>query len=83
MEEMSKSGIDTRPFFHPLSSLDAYKDLPAAKKAWEKNVVAYSVTPHGINLPSGAQLDRQTVEFVCEKLVEAVQTLKNKMQGKV
>ncbi len=59
-------GIDTRPFFHPLSSLPAYTARPEAARARERNVVARSIAGRGINLPSSALLTRGQVAEVAE-----------------
>ena len=66
MESLSKQGIDSRPFFHPLSSLHAYEKNSQAIKARDENKVAYDVSSRGINLPSGFQLDEETVKYVCD-----------------
>ena len=67
-ERLAQRGIDTRPFFHPLSSLPAYEALPAAKEARERNRVAYALSPYALNLPSGLNLDRELVREVCSAL---------------
>jgi len=62
------SGIDTRPFFHPLSSLPAYAGLSGVENARRENVVSYSIAPYGVNLPSGLNLTPDLVDRVCESL---------------
>jgi perosamine synthetase len=64
-EQLSESSIDSRPFFHPLSSIPAYANLPQAQEARARNRVSYEVGPYGINLPSGLNLTRENVEYVC------------------
>jgi perosamine synthetase len=56
---LGERGIDSRPFFYPLSSLPAY-----AAKA--DNPVAYRLSPHAINLPSALNLTEGQVADVCE-----------------
>jgi perosamine synthetase len=68
MEKLSEKNIDSRPFFHPLSSLPAYAHLDQAKEAAQRNTVSYRISPNGINLPSGFNLDRPTVKYVCHTL---------------
>lgn len=68
MTALSERGIDTRPFFHPLSSLPAYEGSPRAKEARERNTVSYRLSPYGINLPSALSLTEHDVAFVCESL---------------
>ena len=70
MEQLSRNNIDCRPFFHPLSSIPAYKDTPQAEAARCRNLVSYSVTPYGINLPSGLNMTEEKVAHVCVKLKE-------------
>jgi perosamine synthetase len=67
-ERLAAQGVDTRPFFHPLSALPAYEALPAAKAARERNHVAYALSPYALNLPSGLNLDRALVREVCTAL---------------
>jgi perosamine synthetase len=65
-------GIDSRPFFHPLSSLPAYAGSEQADRARLRNRVSYDVSPRGVNLPSGLALTRQDVERVCTVLQRAL-----------
>lgn len=53
MEALLHRGIDTRPFFHPLSSLPAYAESTSTKGASERNRVSYRIGQSGINIPSG------------------------------
>ncbi len=59
---MREQRVDTRPFFYPLSQLPAYRNSDAARHAAERNTTAYRLSPYGINLPSGPDLDRASVE---------------------
>jgi len=70
--ELGERGIDTRPFFDPLSSLDAYCDLPAARAAAEQNAVAYGLAPRAINLPSALSLTEDDVTIVCTELASVL-----------
>ena len=69
-EQMSERQIDCRPFFHPLSSIPAYAGLPESEAARQRNQVAYEISPYGINLPSGLNLTRENVKYVCDTLKE-------------
>ena len=60
--------IDTRPFFHPLSFIPAYRETEEAQGMREKNPVSYEIAPLGINLPSGLDMNYNKVERVCEKV---------------
>jgi perosamine synthetase len=61
-------GIDSRPFFHPLSSLPAYANEPQAACARERNTTAYRISRQALNLPSALNLSRDQVHTVCEAL---------------
>jgi perosamine synthetase len=69
MALLEAQGVDSRPFFHPLSSLPAYRDHPSGRGAKDRNPVAYKLSPFGINLPSGLQLTREEVDYVCRTLM--------------
>ena len=72
IEELSARGIDSRPFFHPLSSIPAYAETPEAVAARRRNLAAYAVSPYGLNLPSGANLTRKDVAQVAGALREVL-----------
>jgi perosamine synthetase len=61
MELLGAAHIDTRPFFHPLSSLPAYKGTQSAADARHRNRISYAVSATGINLPSGFNMDQDKV----------------------
>jgi perosamine synthetase len=65
---LGAGGIDSRPFFDPLSSLEAYRDLPAAREAAERNTVSYGLAPYGVNLPSALSLTEEDVAYVSAEL---------------
>jgi perosamine synthetase len=66
MQQMAERSIDCRPFFHPLSSIPAYAELPQARAARLRNVHAYTVAPYGINLPSSLSMTREKVSYVAQ-----------------
>ena len=68
MAYLGERNIDSRPFFRPLSSIPAYAGLKEAKVARQRNHVSYQIAPFGVNLPSGLNLDEETVEYVCDLL---------------
>jgi perosamine synthetase len=68
MDRMREYEIDTRPFFHPLSSLPAYEYLPSAKLARDRNKHSYQISEYGINLPSGMNITAQKVRYISEIL---------------
>jgi len=67
---LSERHIDSRPFFHPLSSLPAYAKLPGVDMARKQNSVAYDIGARGVNLPSGFNLTEEDVDYVCASVVD-------------
>jgi perosamine synthetase len=65
MDKLREQQIDTRPFFHPLSSLPAYEHLPSARVARDRNQYSYQISKYGINLPSGMNLKQNDVKIIC------------------
>ena len=70
MEQLGQHGIDSRPFFYPLSSLPAYSASPEAQFARQRNLVSYALSPFGLNLPSALCLTRQQVRRVCDTFAD-------------
>jgi len=68
MGRMFERGVDCRPIFSPLSSLPAFATHPSAPAARARNKVSYALGPYGVNLPSGFNLDRDTVRRVADTL---------------
>lgn len=69
MALLAEQGIDTRPFFHPLSSLRAYADKSYSPGVAGRNPNSYRVSQCGINLPSGLLLTEADVDRVCHPLI--------------
>jgi perosamine synthetase len=65
MDFLDQRGIDTRPFFPPLSSLPAFAGTPDVARARQHNTVAYRIGAHGLNLPSAMLLQEEQVDYVC------------------
>jgi perosamine synthetase len=72
MEILGKHAIDSRPFFHPLSSIPAYQNHPQAVLARKRNNTSYRLSPYGVNLPSALTLSRQQVRHVCDVLKKSL-----------
>ena len=68
MAKLRNHGIDTRPFFYPLSSQPAYQHLFESQRAKERNKTSYEISPYGINLPCALNLTKEQVGYVCEVL---------------
>lgn len=73
MARLSEHHIDSRPFFHPLSSIPAYSDLPQAVTARETNEVSYNISPYGVNLPSGLNLTPEKIRYVSQTLISIIE----------
>lgn len=67
---LQAEGIDTRPFFYPLSAMPAFASERRTLEARERNPVAYAISPYGLNLPSSLSLTEAQVDFVCRTLVD-------------
>lgn len=68
MDLLDKKDIDSRPFFHPLSSLPAYAQMPNIAEFQARNTTSRKISRCGINLPSGLNLTRENVSYVTEVL---------------
>ncbi|MFC1875765.1 DegT/DnrJ/EryC1/StrS family aminotransferase [Thermodesulfobacteriota bacterium] len=68
MQLMESRNISCRPFFSPLSMIPAYEKCPQADLAKTRNATSYAISPYGINLPSGMNMDVEKVTYVCDML---------------
>jgi perosamine synthetase len=64
MEELKKYNIISRPFFSPLSSLQAFREEPDKKRAEQENKNSYFISSRGINLPSALTLQHEDIVYV-------------------
>ncbi len=76
MAGMDAKGIDTRPFFTPLSELPAFAGRSAAKRFMSPASTASQISRRAINLPSGYNLDEAKVDRVCRAFCEVLQQRK-------
>jgi perosamine synthetase len=60
---LTENGIDSRPFFYPLSQLPMYSGATS-------NPIADSLSRKGINLPSATTLSPDDIKTVCSTLLE-------------
>jgi perosamine synthetase len=72
VEALWQAGIDARPFFAPLSSLEAYAGSRASRGAERRNPIAYDIAARAVALPSGFNLTRELVMDVGEQLRSAL-----------
>ncbi len=75
--QLKERGIDTRPFFYPLSSLPAYSASQQAVRAKQENAVAYRVSPYGLNLPSSFRLTQDEARHVASQVRDLLQHAQN------
>lgn len=72
--ELGGLGIDTRPFFPPLSSIPAFSSLRLSSEGRRRNPVSYRLAKLGLNLPSALSLSRDDISRVAEAVRTAVGT---------
>lgn len=68
MSGLAEKNMDSRPFFHPLSSIPAYANSRQAAMARQRNLISYRLSPYGLNLPSGLDMTPEKVGAVCAAL---------------
>ena len=66
MQRLGDRGIETRPFFYPMHTLPPYIEM--ARRG--QFPVATSLAERGVNLPSGAGLERDDVAYIGEVVRE-------------
>ena len=76
MEEFKKNGIDTRPFFYPVSMQPAYKEYTKGKNYRKLNSVSYQISEYGISLPYSLNLTEDEVDYVCKLFLKILNQFK-------
>jgi perosamine synthetase len=66
---LAEAGVETRPFFVPMSRLPHLASYRAVGVDREGCPVAADLSVRGFNLPSGCGLERADVDFVCDALL--------------
>lgn len=69
-DRLEAKGIDSRPFFSPLSSLQAYTHHSENRHFNSINPTSYMLREHGINLPSSLLLTESQAHQVCDCIGE-------------
>jgi len=59
---LKERNIDSRPVFYPISSMPMFASKP-------DNKVAYRVGHSSINLPSGHNISKEQIEYICKALI--------------
>lgn len=69
VEAFKNYNIDARPFFYPLSMMPTFSAY--CKRDIElHNPISYRISPYGICLPSGSNLQESEVDYVCNAFKE-------------
>lgn len=64
MQKLKIAGIDSRPYFYPVSDMPMYKKVDTP--------IAHSIYQKGINLPSYIGLTEKEVQSICHILTEII-----------
>ena len=59
MKKLKNKGVETRPFFWPISALPPYK----SDKEFPNSEY---ISDHGLNLPSGYNLTEKDIKYICD-----------------
>jgi perosamine synthetase len=65
---LKERGVDSRPFFYPMSSLPYLADT-------KNTPVSYEIFKEGINLPTYVDLTEEDIQFVCQNLLSVLENL--------
>ncbi|MEW7007009.1 DegT/DnrJ/EryC1/StrS family aminotransferase [Lentilitoribacter sp. EG35] len=68
-------GIDTRPFFSRLSTIEAYKAFPQSSRFLSEELAGDLPAQYGLNLPSGYGLTDGEIKYICETLLQITQSV--------
>ena len=60
MDELRAHGVDSRPYFYPISDMPMYRA--------SETPVSHRVSPKGINLPSFFDLSQSGVAYICQQV---------------
>jgi perosamine synthetase len=71
-DRMRAQGVETRPFFVPLSQLPHLAGYRQVGVSADRCDVARSLALRGLNLPSGGRLSREDIAFVASVLKESL-----------
>ena len=63
---LKKNGIDSRPIFPSISSYPIWKH----NNNYTKNYISKKVCNNGLNLPSGVNLNKSEIQYICKKIKE-------------
>ncbi len=66
IKKIKKYKIDLRPIFYPLSSMPTFYTKKAKYKKINKN--SYELSKYGVCLPSGNNLNANSIKYICDKI---------------
>ena len=66
MDKLQKKGIDSRPFFFPMSSMPYLSNLNA------NTPVTNKISQEGINLPTYLDLSPSDIKYICNTIKELI-----------
>jgi len=66
MAELKEKGVDTRPFFYPVSQMPMYNKRKV-------NLVAYNLAKNGVNLPSGVNLKKEHIKWITGQIMNIIE----------
>lgn len=75
-EALTKSGIDVRPFFIPLSEMEIYKPYVFS------NIISSKISKMGFNLPTSSEIDGQVVDKIANILSDCLKN-RSKMDEEI
>ena len=62
MAEMKQRGVDTRPFFYPIS------DMPMYEEGAAPTPVTHELSYRGLNLPSFVGISDEAIDYICDQV---------------
>jgi perosamine synthetase len=77
-DELCRRGIDTRPFFIPMSALPHLTQYRRVGAGSAERSHAYQLSHRGLNLPSGCNLTDQDLDCIAEQVLGAMDALNHR-----
>ncbi len=78
MKLLREKGVDSRPFFYPISDMPMYKDSHVYTP------IAHEIAFQGINLPSYIDISNQDIDYICSVFRSALSAMQEQLlQGSI
>lgn len=68
-EFLKNAGIETRPTFYPIHTMPIYS------QQFAMHHVAENLASRGINLPSYPGLEKEDIDYICEKIIQGLKNV--------